>query len=133
MSAVVRERNVKDSIARWHGWQPEGRGHSLLDKWAPYRRDASRHTLPDRPGPMSWDEPLERAFDAEPEWVVLVDRALATVYRCHDVYEQIVKRFYLDKQAVWELAPKIHRTPGFVALALRGVCSHVEQRVAYDP
>ena len=133
MSAVMVHRVGRAEIARWHGWEPEGRGHALMQEWALYRRDAGRSTLPDRPGPMSWDEQLERAFDAEPEWVVLVDRALAKLYRVDDVYEQIVKRFYLDNQAVWELAPKVRRTPGFVALAIRGLCAHVELHVAHDP
>lgn len=127
MVAVMVERNP----GKWYGWVPQGRGHYYLEQWAPYRRDGSRSTQPKDAGPMPWGEQLDRAFDAEPSWVVLVDHAIADLVKLDDIYDDLVKRFYLDRQAVWELAPKIYRTEGFVALRLQGLCDHVGRKVAF--
>src|SRR5690606_25595115 len=108
MVAVMVQR--QENPGKWFGWVPQGRGHVLLEQWAPYRRDRSRSTQPKDAGPMSWSEPWEKAFDGEPEWVVLVDRAVAGLVKLDDIYDDLVKRFYLDRQAVWEVAPKIYRT-----------------------
>lgn len=108
--------------------EPEGRGHELLQTWALYRRDASRHDEP-RVERMAWKEQLPRAFDAEPAWIVLVDRAIGQLARIQEVYEAIVKRYYLDGQQIWQVAPKVCRTEGFVMMSLRGICDHVDRKV----
>jgi hypothetical protein len=100
--------------------------------WAPYRRDGDRIGLP-RVSNGSWSERLDVAKDAEPPWVVLVDRALAGLIRIHAVYEPIIKIYYLDNKAIWQVADKARRTEQFVAMSLRGACSYAEERVAYEP
>lgn len=112
----------------WGGYEPEGRGHELLRTWALYRRGSDRLGAPNRVG-SSLSEPLAKAFDAEPPWVLLVDDALSQVYRTHHVYEPMVKLFYLDERAIWDVAEKIQRTNAFVAMRLRSICAHVESRV----
>ena len=112
---------------------PDCRGHRVMVKWAPYRRDARRIIDAPRDVKMPWSERLAVAFDAEPEWVVLVDRALATVIKVNAFYERLVERYYLDEQTIWQTAGNLSRTPGFVMLSLNGLCSHIETHVAYDP
>lgn len=125
MNAVATEYRA----ARvWKSPEPDGPGHDKLMTWALYRRDGGSVGRPRAAG-IGWDEPLDRAVDAEPAWVVLVDHALVSIYRVHSVYERMVKIFYLDRRAVWEVAEKVQRTPGFVLLSLRGICDHVETRV----
>lgn len=126
MAAVMVERNP----GRWYGWVPQGRGHELLERWAPYRRDAKRSTQPKDAAVMAWSEPLEKAFDGEPDWVVLVDRAVAELVKIDDIYDDLLKRFYLDRQALWELAPRLGRTEGFAAMRLQAACDHVNKKVA---
>ena len=126
MSAMLKMGEVRS--AQWRGYIPEGRGHELLQTWALYRRDGDRIGAP-RVGGGGWSEPLDKAMDCEPPWVLLVDDALAVIYRAHMVYEKMVKIFYLDNRSIWEVAEKCQRTNGFVSLSLRGICGHVESRV----
>jgi hypothetical protein len=121
VSALAKEIPRSDEII--------GRGNDLMQTWALYRRDASRAPLPhiDR---MPWSERLDKAMDAEPEWVILIDRMIADLGRINDFYPRLVKRYYLDHQSVWQVAEKLGRTEGFVLLSLRGVCSLAETRVS---
>lgn len=119
---------VRAEAQIWRGLEPEGRGHELLQTWALYRRNGNLIGLPKLVG-CGLNEPLDKARDEEPAWVVLVDRALASVYRVHPVYQRMIKMFYLDNRAIWDVAETVRRTEGFVALSLRGICAHVESRV----
>jgi hypothetical protein len=105
-----------------------GRGNDLMATWALYRRDASRSPLP-HIDKMPWSERLDKATDGEPEWVILIDRMIADLGRINDFYPRLIKRFYLDHQAVWQVAEKLCRTEGFVMLCLRGVCELAEHRI----
>ena len=106
----------------------EGRGHELMQTWALYRRDSSRLGAPhvDR---MPWSERLDKATDCEPPWVILIDRMIAEIGRANEFYPRLVKRFYLDHQAVWEVAEKLHRTKSFVILSIRAICGLAETRI----
>lgn len=119
---------VRAEAPVWRGLEPEGRGHELLQTWALYRRNGDLIGLPKAVG-GGWSEPLDKASDDEPAWIVLVDRALAVINRAHPVYQKMVKMFYLDNRAIWDVAETVRRTEGFVALSLRGICAHVESRV----
>lgn len=110
------------------GLEPEGRGHELLQTWALYRRNGELLGLPKAVG-SGWSEPLDKARDEEPAWVVLVDRALAGINRAHPIYQKMVKMFYLDNRAIWDVAEHVRCTDKYVALSLRGICAHVESRV----
>lgn len=110
--------------------EPAGRGHDLLQTWALYRRGGERDGLP-RAVNSGWSEPLDKEHVNEPPYVVEIDRILSGLYRSgfeHSV--DICKRFYLSSQSVWEVAIKTHRTEGFVALTLRGLCGLVETRIS---
>ena len=78
MSAVLQLKrgNMRDDVSRVQ--DPDSRGHRIMLKWAPYRRDARRVIDAPRDGKMAWKDRAEIAFDAEPEWVVPVDRAIAS-------------------------------------------------------
>lgn len=128
MNAAARI-DGQSEVARgrvWRGPGPEGRGHELLQEWALFRRGGQ--SIGPHAGNGGWSEPLDKAMECEPPWVVLVDDALAA-YSVNPVYEQMVKGFYLDNRSFWEVAGKVQRTVGFVALSLRGICEHVESRV----
>src|SRR5688572_21719951 len=86
-----------------------GRGNDLMATWALYRRDASRAPMPHLDC-MPWSERLDKAMDTEPEWVILIDRMIADLTKINDFYPRLIKRFYLDHQAVWQVAEKLCRT-----------------------
>lgn len=110
--------------------EPEGHGHDLLIIWGQHRRGGERSHSPVTSG--SWDERLDPCYEDEPWFVVIIDDILRRLVRTgfeHTV--EIVKRFYLEhpKYAIWEIAPKVCRTEGFVRLTIRGVCALVEERI----
>ena len=117
MAAVMRELSHDDI---------EGRGHELLIKWGQHRRGGDRVRSP--VASSGWHEPLDKCYEDEPDFVVLIDDILASI-----VVDAVrmVKVFYLEhpRYAVWEVAEKLHRTPRFTLLTLRGVCALVEQNV----
>jgi hypothetical protein len=126
LSAVMVER----PSTQWRGLEPEGRGHDLLTTWALYRRGGERDGLPrDVKGYLR--EPLDKAHDSEPPYVLAIDDILAGLYRTgYEHTVEIVKRYYLSGEAIYQLAPKVCRTEGFVRLSLRGVCALAEDRIA---
>lgn len=112
---------------------PDCRGHRVMVWWAPYRRDAKRIVDAPKGGHMAWGERLDIAKDAEPEWVVTVDRALAALIRANLFYEKLIDRYYLDGQSIWQTAGNLDRTPGFIWAYLNALCQHVERHVAFEP
>jgi hypothetical protein len=120
--------NARVNLPQRQHREPEGRGHELMQTWALYRRDSDRAGAP-RVSGGGWSEPLDKASDTEPPWLVLVDHALAPIYRADAAYERMVKIYYLDNRALWEVSERVQRTEGFVALSLRGICDHVASRV----
>jgi hypothetical protein len=126
MVAILHETVLE----KWLTWAPIGRGHELLEHWALYRRDSTRDGLKEGPDKMPWREALDKAHDSEPEWLVQVDRGIGELVRINEVYERIAKRFWLDNQAVWEVAAKVGRTTGFTALSIQATCDHIDRRVA---
>jgi hypothetical protein len=130
MAAVMVER-PRDDVSRVQ--DPDCRGHHLLIKWAPYRRDAKRMIDAPKDGKMPWKDRESVAFDAEPEWVVPVDRAIASMVKLNFFYEKVIDRYYLDGQSIWQTAGNLDRTPGFILAYINAICSRVEERVAYDP
>jgi hypothetical protein len=128
MAAVMVERPRDVSRVQ----DPDCRGHRVMQAWAPYRRDTALHDIPDG-AKMGWKERLDVAKEAEPEWVVLVDRAISPLVKANHFYARLIKRYYLDQQSLWAVASNIERTPGFVMLYINAICSHVEERIAFDP
>lgn len=123
MSAVMVERPSR----QWQGLEPEGRGHELMQTWALYRRGGERTKSP--VASIGWTEQLDKAHDNEPPFVLSIDRMLAGLFRSgYEDSVDIAKRFYLSNLAVWEIAPKIGRTEGFIRLTLRGICALAEER-----
>lgn len=103
-----------------------GRGHELLIKWGQHRRGGDRTRSP--VASSGWHEPLDKCYEDEPDFVVLIDDVLGEI-----VVDAVrmVKVFYLEhpRYAVWEVAEKLRRTHRFTLLTLRGVCALVEQKV----
>jgi hypothetical protein len=122
MVAVMVER------PRVTGDEIEGRGNDLMETWALYRRDTSRLGAP-HVEKMPWKERLDKALDTEPPWVLDIDDMIGDLAKVNDFYPRLVKRFWLDNQAVWEVVERLHRTKGFVLLSLRAVCELAERRV----
>ena len=119
---------VEVASNQWRGLEPEGRGHELMQTWALYRRGGERTKSPIASG--NWSERLDEAHDNEPPFVLVIDRMLASLFRAgYEDTVDIAKRFYLSNLAVWEIAPKVRRTEGFIRLTLRGVCALAEERV----
>jgi hypothetical protein len=73
MSAVMVQRDRPD-VSRIQ--DPDCRGHYVMQRWAPYRRDAKRVIDAPHDAKMGWKQRLDVAKDAEPEWVVPVDKGL---------------------------------------------------------
>lgn len=128
MSAVMVEAHRIDRIR-----DPDCRGHLIMQRWAPYRRDAKRLIDAPKGVHMAWNQRLDIAKDAEPEWVVPVDRVVASLVQINLFYERVIDRYYLDEQSLWETAGNLDRTPGFVLAYVNAICARVEERVAYDP
>lgn len=101
--------------------------------WAPFRRDARRIIDAPKDVKMAWKDRESVAFDAEPEWVVPVDRAVASLVKLNLFYERVIDRVYLDGQSLWQAAGNLERTPGFVLTYLNVICERVESRCSYDP
>lgn len=132
MAAVLRERgHMRDDVVRIQ--DPDCRGHRVLKDWAPYRRDAKRIIDAPHDARMGWKQRLDVARDAEPEWVVPVDQAIASLVRLNVFYEKVIDRYYLDEQSIWQVAGNLERTAGVIWTYLNAICAHVEERVAYDP
>lgn len=112
---------------------PDCRGHYVMMRWAPFRRDARRIIDAPRDVHMAWSERQDVAKEAEPPWVVAVDRALAKIIQVNLFYERLIDRYYIDGQSVWQTAGNLERTPMFICAYLNALCEHVERHVAYDP
>jgi len=115
---------------QWRELEPEGRGHELMLAWGLYRRGGERDHSAVTSG--HWSEPLDKATDAEPPYIVTLDRMLRDLNLAgyeHSI--EITKRFYLahPRLALWDLAEKVHRTESFCRLTLRGICALAEQKV----
>jgi hypothetical protein len=82
---------------------------------------------------MPWNDREPVAFDAEPDWVVPVDRAVASLIKINLFYERVIDRYYLDGQTLWQTAGNLDRTAGFVLAYVKVICARVEERVAYNP
>jgi hypothetical protein len=130
MAAVIQQRPTYE-VCRIQ--DPDCRGHRVMQAWAPYRRDAKRMIDAPHDGRMAWKDREAVAFDAEPEWVVPVDRAIASMVMLNVFYEKVIDRYYLDGQSIWQTAGNLDRTAGFILAYLNAICSRVEERVAYDP
>ena len=117
MSAVIAEHSSEEI---------EGRGHELLIQWGRHRRGGERVRSP--VSSSGWHEPLDPCYEDEPDFVVMIDDILVAV-----VIDAVrmVKLFYLEhpRYSVWEVAEKLHRTPRFTLMTLRGVCLLVELRI----
>lgn len=118
MSAVLVQSLSRDDI--------EGRGHELLIEWGKHRRggDRTRSAV----ASSGWHEPLDKCYEDEPDSVLLIDDVLLEIVA--DA-ARMVKVFYLEhpRYSVWEVAEKLHRTPKFTLMTLRGVCALVEMRI----
>jgi hypothetical protein len=130
MAAVMKER-PRDDVTRIQ--DPDRRGHRIMQAWAPYRRDAKRVIDAPKDSKMAWKDRADVAFDAEPPWVVPVDRAIASLVKLNLFYEKLIDRYYLDGQSLWQSAGNLDRTPGLVLTYLNIICERVEKRVAYEP
>jgi hypothetical protein len=125
MSAVLAESS------QWRGLEPEGRGHELLIRWGMHRRGGERTKSP--VASMGWSEQLDPCHEDEPPFVVQIDDILRGLFAAgYESSVQIAKIFYLEhpKYAIWQVAPRVCRTEGFVRLTLRGICTLVEDRVS---
>lgn len=129
MAAVIEERTYLITRVQ----EPDCRGHRVMLDWAPYRRDARRVVDAPKDVKMAWKDRGDVAFDAEPPWVVPVDRAVASLIKINLFYERVIDRVYLDGQSLWQAAGNLERTPAFVLAYLNAICARVEERVAYDP
>ncbi len=123
MAAVMVER----PSTQWTGLEPEGRGNDLLKLWAPYRRGGERSRSP--VASVGWTEQLAKAFDAEPFWLVMVDREIGRLTRINYLYEKLVQRFYLEQMALWQLEDKLGRTPGFIRMSVCAVCDAIDRAI----
>lgn len=123
MAAVMQLR----ASTQWEPDGPSGRGHELLNFWAPYRRGGNDTRSP--VASLGWHEPLDRAADEEPLWLVRVDREIGRLARINCVYEKIVQRFYLEQLAIWQLEAKIGRTEGFIRMSLCAVCDSIDRAI----
>lgn len=112
---------------QWQGLEPFGRGHDLLTTWAPYRRGGNDVKSP--VASSGWHEPLDKATDTEPRWLVLVDREIGRLSRINYIYEKLVQRFYLEGMSLWQLAAKFDRTEGFIRMSICAVCDSVETAI----
>lgn len=118
MSAVMVENTAQEI---------DGRGNELLTFWAPYRRGGNDTRSP--VASMGWHEQLDRAMDAEPPWLVMVDREIGRLARINFFYEKLVQRYYLEQLALWQLEAKLGRTEGFIRMSLRAVCDSVDRAI----
>jgi hypothetical protein len=114
-------------LREWPSLEPEGRGHELLVFWAPYRRGGNDTKSPVASG--GWHEPLDKAADEEPRWLVMVDREIGRLAQINYFYEKLVQRYYLEQMAMWQLTAKLGRTEAFVRMSLRAVCDSVDQAI----
>lgn len=130
MAAVMHERPRCD-VSRVQ--DPDSRGHRIMLRWAPYRRDAKRVIDAPQIEHMPWKDREPVAFDAEPDWVVPVDRAVASLVKMNLFYEKVIDRYYLDGQSLWQTAGNLDRTAGFILAYVNAICSRVEERIAYNP
>lgn len=123
MAAVMIDRPP----TQWLDLEPTGRGHELLTFWAPYRRGGNDTKSP--VASLGWHEPLDRAVDEEPRWLVMVDREIGRLARINYLYEKLVQRFYLEQMALWQLEAKLGRTPAFIRMSLCAVCDSVDRAI----
>jgi hypothetical protein len=123
MAAVMVER----PSTQWTGLEPSGRGHELLVFWAPYRRGGNDTKSP--VASMGWHEPLDKAADKEPWWLVMVDREIARLTKINYVYEKLVKRYYVDQMPLWDLEDKVGRTPAFIRRSICAVCDSIDRSI----
>lgn len=123
MAAVMQLR----ASTQWENDGPSGRGHDLLMTWAPYRRGGNDTRSP--VASLGWHEPLDKAVDEEPRWLVMIDREIGRLARINFFYEKLVQRFYLEQLAMWQLEAKLDRTHGFLRTALCAVCDSIDRAV----
>lgn len=120
MVAVMVERTPRSD-------EIKGRGHEMMIKWGEHRRGGDRTRSP--VASSGWHEPLDKCYEDEPDFVVMIDDVLNEI-----VVDaaRMVKLFYLEfpRYSVWEVAEKLHRTPKFTLMTLRGVCRLVEIRIS---
>lgn len=102
-----------------------GPGHKLLQEWAEWTRGGQpgehhQWCVQERIDPTHPGQPPER--------VMRVERILSEVFRSWPQYRRMVKRFYLDGLAVWDIAQKLKYTAGFVRMSIQAVADLVERR-----
>jgi hypothetical protein len=113
--------------SQWTGIEPCGRGHELMLTWAPYRRGGNDTRSP--VASLGWSEPLDKSTDAEPFWVVLVDREIGRLTKINFFYEKLVQRYYLEGMALWQVSEKLGRTEGFIRMSVCAVCDSVDEKI----
>jgi hypothetical protein len=123
MAAVMVER----PSTQWTDLEPFGRGHDLLTTWAPYRRGGNDTRSP--VASVGWTEQLDKATDAEPYWLVMIDREIGRLTRINYIYEKLVQRFYLEQMAMWQLEAKLGRTPGFIRMSVCAICDSIDRAI----
>lgn len=102
--------------------EPTGQGHELLELWAYWYRGG----LPGGAGEWSVRERVGPARDiAPPEEAQAVEAIVAQIGSQYPVYRRMIKRYYLDRQAYWEVAAHLQYTVGFVRLSIQAVCDWV--------
>jgi len=76
-----------------------------------------------------WDEPLDPAYEDEPDFVVEIDDVLKEIV---PMAVELTKVFYLEhpKLGVWQVAERCRKTYQFSLLTIRGVCALVESRIS---
>ena len=102
---------------------PSGLGHDLLEHWASYMRGG----LP-LGRASSLHERLDRPHDEVPQEVMLVDRIVARIGVEYPAYRRMINRYYLGREAPWQIAGILGYTEGFVWLSLRAVADLVARR-----
>lgn len=115
------------AVAMTREMTPTGPGHGMLVRWAYWYRGG----LPGGAGEWSVRQRIGPSRDiAPPEEASCVDRIVAQLGAEYPQYRRMLKRFYLDEQAYWEIAAKLEYTVGFVRLSIQAAADLVARR--YD-
>lgn len=107
--------------------EPTGRGHGMLVRWA-YWYSGGLST-----GAGEWTEQQRVGPGrdiAPPDESACVDKIVAQLGKDYPQYRRMLRRYYLDNQAYWEIAARLQYTIGFVRLSIQAAADLVARR--YD-
>lgn len=116
---------MTETPKRVHESEPEGPGYGLLCRWAWWYRGG----LPGSAGEWSVKQRIGPAKDIDPpKESQLVERIVAELGVRHPQYLRMLKRYFLNELAYWEIAGQLQYTTGFVKLSIQAACDYVARR-----